>query len=125
MEKKFFSIFKVNLEAECPFWAMEKVCKTEGGCSVCKCDEDDIPTSWQITKKNRVNTFLGVEMKNKNWNEKKENKDSWVPEVDEADTTFVNLLLNPETNTGYDGKEASKIWMTIYKENCFHAALLP
>lgn len=121
VSRKFFKIFKVDLESECPFWAMEKVCKTEGGCSVCKCDADDVPISWQITKKNRVNTFLGQELKGKKmkWNETNQ-QESWFPESDDSDYTYVNLLMNPETNTGYDGKEASKIWMTIYKENCFH-----
>mmetsp|Transcript_11332 Transcript_11332/g.42475 ORF Transcript_11332/g.42475 Transcript_11332/m.42475 type:complete len:480 (-) Transcript_11332:93-1532(-) len=118
VKTKFFKIFKVNLASECPFWAMEKVCKSEGGCSVCKCDADDVPLSWQITKKNRVNTFLGQEVKPRKWVDNQ--KDSWFPESQDSDYTYVNLLLNPETNTGYDGKEASKIWMTIYRENCFH-----
>ncbi|XP_063900571.1 ero1-like protein [Zophobas morio] len=29
---------------------------------------------------------------------------------------YVNLLLNPESNTGYNG---SAVWASIYKENCF------
>lgn len=36
---------------------------------------------------------------------------------DEAE--WVDLLLNPEQYTGYRGKGASRIWSSIYKENCF------
>ncbi len=32
---------------------------------------------------------------------------------------FINLLLNPEGYTGYEGKEAWKIWEIIYGANCF------
>lgn len=33
--------------------------------------------------------------------------------------TYVNLLLNPEGNTGYKGEEAARVWRAIYNENCF------
>ena len=34
---------------------------------------------------------------------------------------FINLLLNPERNTGYGGENAGKIWRSIYSENCFNS----
>lgn len=37
--------------------------------------------------------------------------------------TYVNLLLNPETNTGYVGREANRVWESVYKENCFKGNL--
>ena len=35
------------------------------------------------------------------------------------DAEWVDLLLNPERYTGYQGKGAGRIWGSIYKENCF------
>ena len=32
---------------------------------------------------------------------------------------WVDLLLNPEQYTGYQGKGANRIWTSIYQENCF------
>ena len=32
---------------------------------------------------------------------------------------WVDLLLNPEQYTGYQGDGARRIWSSIYKENCF------
>uniref|UniRef100_A0A0D9WHB4 Uncharacterized protein n=1 Tax=Leersia perrieri TaxID=77586 RepID=A0A0D9WHB4_9ORYZ len=39
-------------------------------------------------------------------------------ETDNAEMTYVNLLLNPERYTGYTGDSARRIWDSIYKENC-------
>lgn len=36
--------------------------------------------------------------------------------INTSGSPYINLELNPEQNTGYDG---SKIWAEIYKENCF------
>jgi ERO1-like protein beta len=33
---------------------------------------------------------------------------------------FVNLLDNPERFTGYTGTSASRVWKSIYEENCFN-----
>jgi ERO1-like protein beta len=33
---------------------------------------------------------------------------------------FVNLLDNPERFTGYAGTSASRVWKSIYEENCFN-----
>ena len=35
------------------------------------------------------------------------------------DAKWVDLLLNPEQYTGYQGKGAARIWGSIYNENCF------
>lgn len=42
----------------------------------------------------------------------------WIhdSEVDSKDGTYVNLLLNPEAYTGYQGQH---IWSAIFRENCF------
>jgi len=40
-------------------------------------------------------------------------------EEDSEDADWVDLLLNPERFTGYEGKSAHLIWSSIYQENCF------
>jgi ERO1-like protein alpha len=48
VKTKFFRIIRINIENECPFWAREKMCKS-GSCTVCRCDEKDIPQEWSKT----------------------------------------------------------------------------
>lgn len=122
-KKTFFRTFKVDLDSECPFWAMQVMCGASGGCSVCKCDEKDIPIPWKITKVDRVNTFLGIgKERPKPWVDV--DRDVWFPKPDERKMSYVNLQLNPETNTGYSGREANRVWQAIYTENCFQGGKL-
>ena len=41
----FFRYFKVDLEKPCPFWHEDAQCMMEG-CSVCTCDEHELPQKW-------------------------------------------------------------------------------
>ena len=41
----FFRTYMINLERECPFWAMERLCNNEH-CSVSECDKKDVPNFW-------------------------------------------------------------------------------
>ncbi|XKL61662.1 hypothetical protein PGB90_001495 [Kerria lacca] len=41
-----------------------------------------------------------------------------LPDED-GEAQYVDLKLNPERYTGYGGKYAHRIWLIIYKENCF------
>lgn len=34
--------------------------------------------------------------------------------------SYIDLLLNKEGYTGYEGYEAHRVWQTIYETNCFH-----
>lgn len=43
--RAFFRYFKVDLDSTCPFWQEAGQCSMEG-CSVCPCDEDEIPKPW-------------------------------------------------------------------------------
>nr|XP_002159593.1 ERO1-like protein beta isoform X1 [Hydra vulgaris] len=40
-------------------------------------------------------------------------------EDDVDNSSWIDLTINPERYTGYQGKDANRIWMSIYKENCF------
>ncbi|CAN0378409.1 unnamed protein product, partial [Discosporangium mesarthrocarpum] len=44
------------------------------------------------------------------WTEQEEGEESFQ---------YVNLQLNPEKFTGYSGASASRVWKSIYMENCF------
>lgn len=39
--------------------------------------------------------------------------------AEDAESEYVDLLLNPERFTGYRGNSAHRIWQSIYLENCF------
>jgi hypothetical protein len=43
--KTFFRYFRVDLERPCPFWHEDGQCVMEG-CSVCTCEENEVPKSW-------------------------------------------------------------------------------
>src|SRR3990167_5061150 len=47
VETSFFRRFKVDLQAKCPFWALNEICKNPKSCGVCYCDEKDIPLNWK------------------------------------------------------------------------------
>jgi len=49
-------------------------------------------------------------------------KDFCVIENEFSEGMYVDLLENPEGYTGYSGPSATKIWDSIYKENCFMQA---
>lgn len=105
--RRFFSIFKVKLDGECPFWAMDYFCE-QATCAVCECGEDEIPSSWKDPSTNLASregsSFKG-------W---KESESAWI--FEEEPDTYVNLLKNAEAFTGYQGQH---IWNAIYNENCF------
>jgi ERO1-like protein alpha len=70
-----------------------------------------------------VNTFLGMArgLNLKQWEDDDEN--CWIRSNENAKMTYVNLVLNPETRTGYSGEEAARVWRAIYNENCFKGNL--
>jgi len=120
--KTFFKIFKVDLDSECPFWAMKKMCSGKGGCNVCECDEKEIPIAWKQTTIAHVNKDMFSYMPSKpKWEDNDAN--CWIQSKPDAKLTYVNLLLNPETRTGYSGEDASRVWRAIYNENCFTGKL--
>ena len=84
--KPFFRFFKVNLDKECPFWAVEKTCGTNGGCDVCHCNSDEIPVSWRQSASDAV-TRGGAQQ----W--KDDDHDMWLS-PEEGATSYVDLTKN-------------------------------
>ena len=44
----YFRYFKVATDVECPFWVMNRMCKSGGGCHVCRCDDNEVPLPWRV-----------------------------------------------------------------------------
>jgi len=142
----FFRIFRVDLHSDCPFWHDNPQCSRRN-CAVCdECDE--IPASPFTSSSNAISSGSGnpggdgfgsfyssgggdslssVDRTLMNgfhgWSDTDECQ--WIaPEDSETGSAvYINLQLNPEGYTGYEGEEAHRIWRAIYEQNCFNARI--
>lgn len=131
----FFKFFKVDLDAECPYWVIDKICKNGGSCTIGRCEEDEIPACVRdFDSIHRSQTALptGKVLPAKlpasfsAWDDVDENM--WAhTQLDSCNphSSYVDLLENVESNTGYAGEEPRMIWNAIYNENCFRAITSP
>jgi len=120
VSKRFFRYFKLDLYSDCPFWVADFLCAS-GGCGVCECNEDEVPTFWN--QQSKQTDFVEVQTPGPNsfssWEDVEENM--WiVQQCHEEEMSYVNLGMYPEGNTEYDGR---MIWDRIYDENCFKGSL--
>lgn len=135
-ESTFFSVFSVNLDKNCPFWQDEAQCVIRE-CSVCHCDDSEIPPAWlrepkeenacrdgqSCTKQDKLNdvdrslTGLAALVGQPVWHTA--DSDAWTIRDEEDEKFFVDLRKNPEQYTGYSGPNARRIWEAVYDENCF------
>lgn len=143
----FFRYWKVNLNKQCPFWEDDGRCAIRY-CSVQTCT--DVPAGikgtvsrvdYSKSKKLKdqtsddcsgendlgyLNTTLSKESLDgfERWAAHDSAGDSFCELEDESssDSEYVDLLLNPERYTGYEGPSAHRIWRSIYQENCFQPA---
>ena len=113
----FFKFFLVNYEQPCPFWVEEHLCSAEADgpapCGICECPLEDVPPMIQSRDVNRTLTDDFRRFSDRDdsqWIE-------WDHQTDKL--SYVNLELNPERYTGYQGTTAREIWKIIYEENCF------
>ncbi|KYQ99966.1 hypothetical protein DLAC_03555 [Tieghemostelium lacteum] len=114
VKTRFFRYFRVNLQAECPFWVVSQLCGLEG-CGVCECDDNEIPLPWrQEDSSDKVDLSPPPPGFTK-WKDKRD--DMWVVVAGaDSDMSYVNLQMSQESNSGYDG---NSVWRSIYHENCF------
>ncbi|KAG5508858.1 hypothetical protein JKF63_05361 [Porcisia hertigi] len=114
----YFRYFKVNSAKPCPYWAVSLLCTSaENTCDVCKCDEKSIPESLRAdedmsdisTPDGNIKKIAGQPWNLDDWGE-------WLKADDGAE--YVDLVSNPEGNTGYSGPLAAQVWRAIYAENC-------
>lgn len=99
---------------------MSRMCKSGGGCHVCHCDDHEVPLPWRIESTDKA---LITPLPNdfQRWDDV--DAHMWAGnqvEANNPNAVYVNLVDNPESNTGYSGDEPRRIWDAIYQENCFH-----
>ena len=131
-QRKFFKYFKVDLDGQCAFWP------DDGQCDRFECAVDqectELPEVWRLEDQLRdewlqtqqaeepflCDSNIPVDRSDKDigrWSETG-GDEVWI-EQNEKDMVYVDLLLNPEKFTGYDGEKAQRIWRAIHEENCF------
>jgi len=87
-------------------------------CTVCQCEENEIPLPWKQDSEND-DVDKKIDEKFYQWVEKYNySSNQWLveTEIDAKKGIYVNLDKNPEAFTGYQGQH---IWNAIYQENCF------
>eukprot|EP00922_Rhytidocystis_sp_ex-Travisia-forbesii_P033241 GHVS01049412.1.p1 GENE.GHVS01049412.1~~GHVS01049412.1.p1 ORF type:complete len:605 (+),score=17.08 GHVS01049412.1:230-2044(+) len=120
-QRTFFKIFNVDLDKPCPFWAAESICSQEGSCSVCQCDDDQIPLAWKMKPvEDFVNRKHAASFTPWDGGATKASDPFGVSnEVRGAKASYVDLSLNPPSYTAFKG---GAVWDQIYKENCMRLA---
>ncbi|XP_060521323.1 ero1-like protein [Cylas formicarius] len=139
--KDYFRFYRVNLKRECPFWSDDSRCAMRY-CHVEPCGEDEIPAGLKGERRRVKRDLYGPENDkectvndldylNKTLSEKAiHDMELWAAHDDaqdnfcvidnnDPDAEYVDLLLNPERYTGYQGPSARRVWRSIYLENCF------
>ncbi|KAJ7991018.1 hypothetical protein DPEC_G00292880 [Dallia pectoralis] len=141
LESDYFRFYKVNLNKPCPFWKENSLCGQKN-CAVIPCTPNEVPegikTNHQQNKYSAeanqeecekaenlgaVNSSLSEETRQslREWNKHDDEAERFcvIDDEESPDSQYVDLLLNPERFTGYEGPEAWQIWNSIYEENCF------
>lgn len=121
----FFRYYKVKLWCDCPFWPEDGMCQLRD-CSVCECPEDEFPAAFRSSEhascqEGRPEGAVDRTVDTKAFQGWTDTDNPWTvdDETVSGDMTYVNLLLNPEKYTGYQGESACRIWEAIYAQNCF------
>lgn len=116
----FFRLFKVDLTAKCPFWALNEICKNPKSCGICVCEDKDIPASWKDQDKLRLErgriSSNQKDFYEEQQEESRQDADWGLGEESSPKAVYVDLVKNVEAFTGYQGQN---IWLAIYKDNCF------
>lgn len=124
----FYRYFKVKLWCDCPFWPDDGMCRLRD-CSVCECPENEFPEPFKravlpsdnlMCQEGKPQSTVDRRLDSKAFKGWIETDNPWTydDETDNGEMTYVNLQLNPERYTGYDGPSAGRIWDAVYSENC-------
>ena len=122
-QRRFFRLFNVDLNKSCPFWAAEAMCSSAGNCEVCQCNEEDVP---MVYKHRPIEQFVNRRSLNGDLNPAPTTTSTSSPwnagfglvkdEMKGPKATYVDLLINPPSFTGYMG---GSVWDQVYRENCY------
>jgi hypothetical protein len=142
VRRPYFRYYKVNTHKDCPFWAVHLLCTSDDSpCSLCTCDAEEVPLSLRVgadeedmsdvelegehTKTETTELHISSKLHERSavtplsidaWGTVGAPQSSAVASDD--DLEYVDLVLNPEANTGYSGPMANRVWEAIYRENC-------
>ncbi|SOV15688.1 endoplasmic reticulum oxidoreductin, putative [Plasmodium sp. gorilla clade G2] len=118
-QKDYFRVFKVNLHLSCKaFLKGNEKCKEIKKCSICECEQDEIPYNFRTNEIEIIENKMTNEDLKKTFIESKLYKDIlgiYAPS-NEGFISYVDLVYNSPSFTAYEGRN---IWNMIYKENCF------
>nr|XP_040576557.1 ero1-like protein [Lepeophtheirus salmonis] len=146
LTRDYFRYFRYNAKKPCPFWKDMGKCKSSN-CGVRACSIKDLPegilaedsakANGDAKRKYKESTCSEEGQDNGNavddtisektrsdleaWNTHDESVIDFCDRDEEycPDCDYVDLTLNPERFTGYDGEASHRIWRAIYEENCF------
>ncbi|KAH9810211.1 hypothetical protein DFH28DRAFT_986408 [Melampsora americana] len=121
-----FRYHKVDLYRQCPFWSEDGACGNIA-CAVDELDQKDIPQYWRSKELSGLKTTdsnrLPPNLDQKPCHTQSNDQNFCVLDdhylEPSSQSVYVDLLANPERFTGYSGTSASRIWQSIYEENCF------
>ncbi|KAE8213930.1 hypothetical protein CF327_g2645 [Tilletia walkeri] len=113
----YFRYYKIDLFRECPFWHENGFCMNRA-CGVEQADEKDVPNQYHISNLSSVDSL------DPGTNDLLSSSDDvsdycYWDDTTSGDARYVDLVKNPERFTGYAGHSASRVWKSIYEENCF------
>ncbi|BGP17089.1 hypothetical protein JCM10213_006881 [Rhodosporidiobolus nylandii] len=114
----YFRYHKVDLAKECPFWEEDGSCMNRA-CGVDTVDEDHIPEAWRSSTLGRLKETTSRTAAPAGCSELAESDFCVLEDELDSEGVYVDLLENPERFTGYAGPSASRVWQSIYEENCF------
>ena len=110
----FFQTYKVNMENECPFWAIQRMCNSKK-CAICECSENEIPSFWKNQLQESSEGMFGHALQSTQ-NDCPQSMSEWCAEEEhDPKAVYVNIAKNRESYTAYEGQQ---IWNAIYEENC-------
>jgi len=99
LHRTFFRYFKVDLESPCPYWPTVGQCMMEG-CSVCTCDEDEIPKPWleYESKKAQRNEYGWVASSSSPYGFESKSLDDSLGKISVAEGETPNMQLDEMYN---------------------------
>lgn len=142
VQQPYFRYYRANLEKECPYWAVELMCGMAADgrpppCHVCTCDDHEVPMA--LRHEDICGTMSQSRENGAEENQVPINVDRTLPtpmgvwedttslwfndETDDPHAVYIDLMRNPEANTGYAGDGARRVWSAVYNENCFQGPL--
>ncbi|KAF7321751.1 Endoplasmic oxidoreductin-1 [Mycena kentingensis (nom. inval.)] len=116
VETPFFKFFQVDLYRECPFWSDDGSCSSPS-CAITSVDESQIPEKWRAKSLSKLDGSLVDDRHQLPGCYYRDSDFCFLDDNTEGE--YYDLTLIPERYTGYSGPDTTRIWRSIYEENCF------